>query len=310
VISVAEMDGKVYAAMLYSRGGYVTPFIYHPNENQWSSLPSLSYIHVSLATVPERKQLLAIGGMVSNNGVAEISNKVFLWDENNRKWITPYPNMPTARYRCSSISHGSMLIVAGGVVCRVPWTTTRTVEVLHIQGHNQPYWSVVEQLPHIVREPIPLIFNDRLYLAQGCDHFGDARTCNVVTASLPKLLQSSNRDTSNSQVWNKLPDMPYSSFSINHYQGHLITFSGGLKVEQSDKDEPVWESVPLIHIYNPYTMSWDCVGDIPHGYLLGRSVHVKENKLFFMGGLTGQYNLRKDDNDMVKTCLMLTISPQ
>lgn len=61
---------------------------------------------------------------------------------------------------------------------------------------------MVEQLPLVVCEVIPLIV-DELYLAQG---FGvDVHsTCNVVTASLPELLQSGNRYNTNHQVWNKL----------------------------------------------------------------------------------------------------------
>ena len=68
-------------------------------------------------TVTEKKQLLAIGGLMNNNSVIEESNKVFLWDEKYKKWLTPYPNMPAARCRCSSISHGLSVIVAGGVTC-------------------------------------------------------------------------------------------------------------------------------------------------------------------------------------------------
>ena len=256
VISAAEMDGKVYVTISFE------PLMYDSNNDQWSILPALPYVRFSLITVPDRKQLLAIGGVVDNNGLIEISNKVFLWDEENRKWTTPYPNMPTARYNCSSISHGSTVIVTGGVTCRDPWTITRAVEVLHIKEHSQftqSYWSVVEQLPHIVFGAIPLIVNDNLYITAGYDKTSGATTCNVVTASLPELLQSSNKNTSSGQVWNKLPDMPYPSH-INHYQGHLITFGGIHCVEQPDMDKPVWQSVPLIHIYNPYTRTWDCVG--------------------------------------------------
>ena len=99
--------------------------------------------------------------------------------------------------------------------------------------------------------------------------------------------------------------MPYSSFSINHYQGRLITFSGGHLVEQQDIDKPIYKSVPLIHTYNPYTNTWDCVGEIPYEYLLGRSVHIRDNKILFIGGLTGTCN----NGDRITTCLMLTLSP-
>ena len=177
--------------------------------------------------------------------------------------------MPTAQCFCSSISHGSSVIVASGVTCWDPWTMTRAVDVLYIKENSKTakscsQWIVVEQLPHVVRNAIPLIISDKLHLTQGYDedvHFG---TCNVITASLPEVLQSSNKNTSSGQVWSKLPDMPYSSFSINHYHGRLITFGGSHQVERSHGPDPVWQSVPLIHIYNHYTRTWDCVvGDTP-----------------------------------------------
>ena len=304
--SVAEMDGKVYITNVGSNVNYTDPLMYNCKKDQWFLLPALPYARFSLVTVPDRKQLLAIGGKVVHDKVTEVSNKVFLWDEQNRKWITPYPNMPTARCSCSSITHGSKVIVAGGITCYDPFTMTRAVEVLHIQGHSLSHWSVVEQLPHVVDDAIPLIVYDDLYIAQGYDY--TISTCNIVTASLPELLQSSNENTSNGQVWHKLPDMPYSSFSIIHYEGRLITFGGEHRFEHSDKGNRVFQSVPLIHIYNPVAMTWDCVGEIPYGYLLGVSVHIRENKFLFIGGLTGTHDFHKDD-DMIMTCSILTLSP-
>ena len=304
--SIIELDGNVYASVMDNKGGYYNPLMYDVNRNDWSMLPALPFADFSLATLPDCKQLLAIGGIADNNGGTEISNKVFLWNENNREWTTPYPNMPTARCRCSSISYGSSVIVAGGITCWDPWTMTRVVEVLHIQRHD---WSEVEQLPHVLFGAIPLIIGDKLYIAQGYEKKFGLSTCNIVTASLSELLQSSNKNTSSGQVWNKLPDMPYSSYSINHYQNHLITFGGDYQVEQPDKiyHVPMLKLDPLICIYNPHTKTWDCIGKFPHGYLPGKSVYVRENKLLFIGGLTGTYYDDEDDN-MMKSCLMLTIT--
>ena len=311
VLSVAELDGKVYVSSVSAGGGYCFPLMYDSNKDQWSTLPVLPRWYFSLVTVTEKKQLLAIGGVTTNNGVVEVSNKVFLWDEKYNKWVTLYPNMPTARSSCSSISHGLSVIVAGGVTCWDPSTITRSVEVLHINDNNlhDSYWSVVEQLPHVVYLAIPLIVHNKLYIAVGAERFPGTTTCNVVTASLPELLQSSNNNTSSSQVWSKLPDMPYSSLSINHYQGHLITFTGGVEVERPDEDKPVIELVPLIHIYNPDTKTWDCIGDIPTGYYLGMSVYIRENKILFIGGATGTHESSTND-DLMTTCSILTLTPQ
>ena len=165
---------------------------------------------------------------------------------------------------------------------------------------------MVEQLPHATHLAIPLIVNDNLYIAGGFDE-DDETTCNVVTASLPQLLQSSNNNTSSGQVWNKLPDMPYSSFSINHYQGRLITFTGDHLVEQTGEDEPVWKLVPLIHIYNPDTKSWDCVGENPCGYHFGLSVRLEENNFLFLGGLIGLHSVGEEE-DMVTTCVLVELA--
>ena len=155
--------------------------------DKWSVLPVLPHISFSLVAVPYKKQLLAIGGVSGD----KVSNKVFAWDENNKKWTTPYSDMPTARYDCCSISHGSAVIVAGGVTCRNPYTLTGVVEVLHFGSwFSRSYWSVVEQLPYAVHEALPLIIDDNLYIAVGYDDNYES-TCNIVTASLPEVLQSS-----------------------------------------------------------------------------------------------------------------------
>ena len=148
-LSVAELDGKVYATSADSKRARCGPLMYDCNKDVWSLLPVLPYGNFSLVTVPDRKQLLTIGGVVNYYGINEVTNKVFLYDEMNEKWTTPYPNMPTARFYCSSISHGSTMIVAGGATCWDPFTLTRAVEVLHIREHGlftKSYWSVVEQL--------------------------------------------------------------------------------------------------------------------------------------------------------------------
>ena len=86
---------------------------------------------------------------------------------------------------------------------------------------------------------------------------------------------------------------------------------GGVhQVERPDQEKPVWESVSLIHIYNPHTKTWDCVTEIPHGYLLGKSVHIRENKILFIGGLTGTHDISENDDDIITTCSTLTLSPR
>ena len=115
-----------------------------------------------------------------------------------------------------------------------------------------------------MHDAVPL---NKLYIAMGTDTLPGYASCNVVTVSLPELLQSNNNNTSSSQVWSKLPDMSYTSRAINHYQGHLITFTEGRLVERPDENNPVIELVSLIHIYNLNTKTWDHSPWILLGYV-------------------------------------------
>ena len=301
------MDGKVYIAVQGDNNHYVNPLMYDSYKDQWFTLPALPHVRFSLVTIC-CKQLLAIGGVSGG----KVSGQVFAWEEDDQNWTTPYPDMPTARYSSCSVSHESAVIVAGGVTCSNPLTMTGAVEVLHITIDALGYfyescWIEVERLPHVVYELVPVVIDNNLYIGVGFDD--DGNTCNIITASLPELLESGIRKTRSGRVWNKLPDMPYSSWSINQYQGRLITFTGNHRVEQPGQSEWTWELISQIHLYNPGTKSWDHVGDAPYNYLMGRSVHIRENRILFISGITGGHIVGEGD-DMLTTCSVLTLTPK
>ena len=295
----------MYASIEGPSCGYVDPIMFDSNLNKWFILPSLPCSRYSFAVVPNKKHVLAIGGRTISNGLLELSCKVFLWDEKYGKWLTPYPDMPTARFDCSSIGYQSSVIVAGGISCLEPWTISRVVEVLQVNDSFLPdsQWSVVEPLPHIVHEAVPLIFGEKVYFAVGYDeHRGS--TCTIVAAHLPALLH----EPAAFQAWEKIPDLPYSCPSITYHENHLLTFGGDCLIEQPEEDKPVWEYVSLINIYNPELKSWCCVGEIPHGYYLGKSVHIGGNKILFIGGLVGKLSVC--DESLLTVCSVLTITPK
>jgi len=303
---VAELDGNVYVTPMRSEGGPPYPFKYDSSKNRWSSLPPLPCIQFTLVGIPTLKQLLAIGGLSADSGLIA-SKRIFAWD--GEKWITSYPNMPTARFQSSAIYYQSKVIVAGGVIKHeTPRIMTRSVEVLHIDKNHLSnlHWSVVEQLPYISNQPGPLLIDDKLYVTVGFDKLDHSQT-DISVALIPSLLQN-NTNAAGGQIWEKLPDLPYPSPSLNEYHKRLITFGGVHLVEQPNSKPPKWQLVPLIHIYNSDTKSWDCVGEIPHGYYLGRSVHIAENKILFVGGTIGKY-ITDSNDDLVTTCSLLTIAP-
>ena len=155
VTSITELDGSVYVSL----SGHAYPLKYDSRKDEWSQLSALPLQHFSLVSVPDKKQLLAIGGIADD----KVCSKVFLWDDVFNEWLKCYPDMPTARFYCSCVCQGSMVIVSGGVTHLDSLTLTRAVEVLHIK-HLKSYWIVVEQLPIALYQLVPFIINDVLYI--------------------------------------------------------------------------------------------------------------------------------------------------
>ena len=81
------------------------------------------------------------------------------------------------------------------------------------------------------------------------------------------------------QVWNKLPDLPYSTYSINHYKGRLI------RIE-------IPRCAPMVHIHKILGLYTYCRNSLE--YHLSLTVHVIERFIFdLIGALhaTGDNNI-------------------
>ena len=285
--SVAEINGKVYVAAINL--SQFSSFMYDINNGQWSPLPILPKTYYNLIAVHSKKHILAVGGSKGK----QTTNEIHLLDEEHQDWIIQYPNMPTSRFSITGVCYHSTVIAAGGVTQWDPWTLTRVVEVLHIDDRSLSdlQWSTVEQLPYFIYGAIPLLCNDDLYISSFFDYSNlqDNNTLTIFTVSVPQLLKSTQTDTVTNSVWKKMPDVPYSSYSLICYQGRLITFTGFHLVEEPIRHMPILKLAPMIYMYNPNTLSWDCIGLVPCQYLLGRAVYIGDNKILFMGGMTGKY---------------------
>ena len=128
VVSVAELDGRIYIYTESQSSEHV--YMYDSSEDKWPELHEPHFSGCSLVTVASNKQLLAIGGEGKNN---RVTNQVLLWDKEKDIWHTLYPGMPTARSRSSSISHGSIIIVLGGVT-RWKHTTSRGINTNQLKS--------------------------------------------------------------------------------------------------------------------------------------------------------------------------------
>ena len=309
--SVVAVDGKVYAVLENTAARFLNVRMYSYEANAWTSLPPLQFGGSSLAAIPSKKQVLAIGGIYHpDTNCSDISKKAYLWDEKYEAWLPVYPDMSTPRCYCASIGYKNMVIVAGGTVKYEGHRNTNTVEILitHDTNPRESHWVMVRSMPTLMYQyMVPVLVNETLYIASGFRKGLPFSGYNIVSAFIPALLSSTSRDTH--PVWNRLPELPYSSFSISHFDGHLVAFGG----EQLDVTSPRRLdgmhrlcSVPLIYVYKPISHEWEQVGEIPRVYSLGCAVHLQENKIMFVGVFTDPSCVT--DKDLMSTCPVVTIT--
>ena len=307
---VVELDGKVYAVLENTSARFLNVRMYSCEANAWTSLPPLQYGGASLAVIPNKGQLLAIGGIYHpDTNCSNISKKLYMWDEKYETWLTVYPDMPTPRCYCCSVGHKSMVIVAGGTVQYEGHRNTDAVEILmaHDTNPRESRWFAVKSMPTLLYQyMVPVVIADTLYIGCGFRKGLPFSTFNIVSAHIPTLLKSTNRDMH--PTWNRLPELPYTSFSISQFDGCLVAFGG----EQVDVTAPRrldgghrLNPVPLIYVYKPATHDWEQVGEIPFAYSMGCAVRLQENKIMFVGSFIDPSCVT--DKDLMTTCPCVTI---
>ena len=309
--SVVELDGKVYAVLENTSARFLNIHVYDSKTNTWASMPPLQYGATSLATIPNKGQLLAIGGIYHpDSNCSNISKKVYLWDKKYETWLTIYPDMLTPRCYCCSVGYKSMVIVAGGTLQYKEHRNTGAVEILMAHDTNpcESQWCVVRSMPTLMyRYMVPVLIDETLYIACGFRKGLPFSGYNILSAYIPALLKSTNHDIH--PAWNHLPELPYSSFSISHINGHLVAFGGEqldmTATRRSDGGHRL-RSISAIHVYKSVTHEWEQVGEIPHVYSLGCPVHLKENKIMFVGSFIDPSCVT--DNDLMTTCSVVTIT--
>jgi N-acetylneuraminic acid mutarotase len=127
----------------------------------------------------------------------------------------------------------------------------------------------VASLPHPYSEASATICGDQFYMLGGFD--GKGKTKSVLTCSLTELLQSS----SSSSIWHRVADAPAYHSTCAAVNGELLAVGG------CDKDD---KPSSAIHKYNPTTISWDLISNIPTARWFCLVAVLPTNELMVVGG--------------------------
>ena len=221
---------------------------YNFAEDTWESFPCPTK---QSALTTYNSQLVLVGGVDLNT--KQVTNQLWVLQEDERRWSQPLPAMPTARYGASAVEHDNHLLVAGGR----DYSVSRFGVVEVYDGQK---WVKID--------PLPTCYNMRSTYHDGACYLvgGVGERRQVFCVSLESLIaktiqqQSSSPQTS---TWKTLADLPDSCYDIASFGGALVAVGrrGALKsIAAAVWGLPVGSS---LLVYSPLTLSWINVSDIP-----------------------------------------------
>jgi N-acetylneuraminic acid mutarotase len=191
--------------------------------------------------------------------------------------------MPTKRASATAICTESSLIVVGGVghgLSQCP------VEVMSIEDHQ---WSIAAgiNIQGGIQGASGVICGDQLYILGATDSksvysckLGDLLQSCRSANSAPKL--ATPRDSSYSNIWRKLADLPTYNSTCVSLCGHLVAIGGN--VPKTTYEPPT----KTVYTYNRTTNSWEVISEMS---VARRKCFVAAlpatNELMVVGGTSG-----------------------
>jgi serine/threonine protein kinase len=283
-------NAVVDKSMVYfNSGGGNGMQCYNRDSDLWTQLTWCPNTHSSFVIV--NHILTAIGGLDAD---IHYSNVVYSLTKRGA-WVEIFPPMPTKRCSTTAICTESSLVVAGG---EFKGYRQCPVEVMSIEDHQ---WSIAVSIQEIFRSASGVICGDQLYIL-------GSESKSVYSCTLGDLLQScqaastpTKRDSSHSNTWRKLADLPVYNSTCVSFCGHLIAIGGNENLSETTNVPPT----KTVYAYNQTTNSWEMISEmsVARNECFAAALPAT-NELMVMGGTSCSGMLKINLNSVEFASLM------
>ena len=214
-------------------------------------------------------QLVLVGGVQSDRSYSKLLG---IWRADSKKWIHPYPDMPTACTSPSVVTYKEWLVVVGGV------SGIFYQSSVHVMNTTSKQWHTVSTAP----APIAMshmwtaVVGDLCYFMGGWDN--GSGTDMVYSVSLPALVNSKREK--DLQIWKRISGLGL------HYSTPLSI--GGALLALGGRDIKDRQLMTAILHYRPETGEWVKVGDLPSPQCAFTCAKITDGEILVAGGRDGQ----------------------
>ena len=272
----------IISSKIYYGGGWVlnddnmyNVYRYDLLSRNWTTLPRLPVRYFGLGQV--NGKLVAIGG---RNRDGELSNKIYTFDEQLKRWKQTIPPMPTARDSPGVLSLESALVVAGGKISYATGKIEDYTNAVDIFKANTASWHRTVSLPTRCSDASLIAVNGTCYVIGGYNT-QSLQLNQALYASVDDLLHSAvpaNQTTRSGSsdtrsAWKTLPDTPIYRPTAAVLAGHLLALGDN-----------------KIYMYSFSIKSWLYIGNLPGPTPLSNTVVsvLSPTEILLIGGQYGK----------------------
>lgn len=259
-------------------------FKYDCRNNKWDTLPIVDIHKFGMAKYKER--LVLIGGASRRKRLwgGQYSKQLIVWDETTHNWISPYPEMKTARMQPTSVGYGNALVVAGGKNSGY----LSDVEVMYDSGDDKFEWTQVSPLPASISRATSALSGGTWYLMGGLK-----QSTAVFHIQLDSLIQEAlseadqKDDTGASSGWKTIPDAKHKHAAVA-VLGNSVLSIGGTKAEPT-----IPKAENTVFTYIDVMNAWiETQKPLPHPLTQTIPVALSSGELLVVGGFISRPTFR------------------
>jgi len=246
-------------------------YVYNYITENWRELIDCPTVLGSLAVL--KNAVLIIGGISQEDG--KKSDELFSLSSSsgNYSWSVEYPPMPTKRRSVITATHGSYLVVMGGV-------SEEFSKQVQILCADTKIWFECASLPRPLHTGSAAICGSKLLVTGGYTD-SSSSIYSVFTCSIGSLVDSGKLPRKEKNIWTtKYRELPVTLSTCVKFQNRILVLGG-------TKGRKLHNPSNAILAYDDLTESWTEITNFKVGRCQCIAATMSKDELLICGGYTG-----------------------